>query len=244
MTVRPPDRSSPVPLYYQIAESLRADIEGGLLMPGDRLENELDLARRLGVSRPTVRQAIQRLVQHGLVSRRRGLGTVVVAPQIIRPLALTSLHDDLASAQRSPTTIVLSLQRVEADNQIAGVLAIPAGTPVLSIERLRCAGEAPLAILRNYVPAQLLPPHPDQELRDGGLYALLRRQGVQLQAAQQVLAARRATAREARLLQAPSGACVLTMTRTAFDRAGVPVEHGSHAYLADRYSFTMSLAAR
>jgi len=108
MTAQPVDRSSPIPLYFQIAESRKEAIQSGALEPGQRLDNELELAERLGVSRPTVRQAIQRLAQQGLVVRRRGLGTVVLTPRIQRPLALSSLYDDLEAAQRSPTTAMLS----------------------------------------------------------------------------------------------------------------------------------------
>jgi len=71
MTERPLDRNSPIPLYFQIAENLKRAIDEGTLKPGDRLDNELDLAERLGVSRPTVRQAVQRLVEQSLVVRRR-----------------------------------------------------------------------------------------------------------------------------------------------------------------------------
>ena len=242
---RPPlDRTSPIPLYFQIAENLKEAIEAGTIAPGERLDNELELAEQLGVSRPTVRQAIQRLVQQGLVVRRRGLGTVVVAPRILRPVALTSLYDDLAVAQRAPTTAVLSLEEIAASDEIAQVLSLAVGTPVLSIERLRFADETPLAIMHNYLPAKLLQGRTEADLEQTGLYELLRSQGIQLHAADQVLAARRATVQEARLLQAPRSATVLTMTRTAFDLAGLPVEHGRHAYLADRYSFKMSLVAR
>jgi GntR family transcriptional regulator len=242
---RPPlDRTSPIPLYFQIAENLKESIQAGTIAPGERLDNELELAEQLGVSRPTVRQAIQRLVQQGLVVRRRGLGTVVVAPRILRPVALTSLYDDLVAAQRAPTTTVLSLEGIAADDEIAQVLSLAVGTPVLSIERLRFADDAPLAIMHNYLPAKLLQGRTEADLKHTGLYELLRSQGVQLHAADQVLAARRATSQEARLLQAPRGATVMTMTRTAFDPAGLPIEHGRHAYLADRYSFKMSLVAQ
>ncbi len=242
---RPPlDRTSPIPLYFQIAENLKEEIQAGAIGPGERLDNEVELAGQLGVSRPTVRQAIQRLVQEGLVVRRRGLGTLVVAPRILRPVALTSLYDDLAAARRAPTTAVLSLEETAADDEIAQVLSVAVGTPVLSIERLRFADDAPLAIMHNYLPSRLLQGRTKADLEQSGLYELLRSQGVQLYAADQVLAARRATTQEARLLQAPRTATVLTMTRTAFDPAGLPIEHGRHAYLADRYSFKMSLVAQ
>jgi GntR family transcriptional regulator len=243
VAVGPLDRSSPIPLYFQIAESLRESIQSGAVEPGQRLDNELELAERLGVSRPTVRQAIQRLVQQGLVVRRRGLGTVVVAPRIMRPLALSSLYDDLESAQRQPTTAVLAATEIEADEGIAALLSVSVGTPVLSVDRLRSADGTPLAIMHNYIPARLLA-GAAADLDRVGLYDLLRRQGVQLHAAQQVIGARRATQQEARLLQATRTATVLTMIRTAFDPAGQPVEHGSHAYLAARYSFQMNLIAQ
>src|SRR6266568_1392126 len=134
MIVGPLDRSSPIPLYFQIAESLTEAIKSGAIAPGERLDNELELAERLGVSRPTVRQAVQRLVQQGLVIRRRGLGTVVVGPRILRPVALTSLYDDLATAKRYPATAVLNSGQIEADDKLAKILALAVGTPVLSIE--------------------------------------------------------------------------------------------------------------
>ena len=95
--------------------------------------------------------------------------------------------------------------------------------------------------MHNYLPAGLLKGRPEDALEKTGLYELLRSQGIQLHAGEQVIGARKATATEARLLQAPR--TVLTMTRTTFDAAGRPVEHGSHAYLADRYSFKMTLIA-
>jgi len=243
MTEWPLDRNSPIPLYFQIAENLKRAIEDGTLKPGERLDNELDLTERLGVSRPTVRQAVQRLVEQGLVVRRRGLGTVVAAPRILRSVALTSLYDDLAANHRHPATTVLAAREIEADDELASVLALPAGAAVLSVERLRLADGTPLAIMHNFLPAGLLKGRPEHVLEKTGLYELLRRQGVELHAGEQVIGARPATTHEAKLLRAPWSATVLTMTRTTFDATGRPVEHGSHTYLADRYSFTMTLIA-
>jgi GntR family transcriptional regulator len=237
------DRSSPIPLYFQIAENLKRAISDGTLTPGERLDNELDLAERLGVSRPTVRQAVQRLVDQGLVLRRRGLGTVVIAPRILRSVALTSLFDDLSATGRHPETAVLSSAELAADDEVAALLSVPSGASVLSVQRLRLADGTPLALMHNYLPAGLLKGDPEQALAKTGLYDLLRRQGIQLQAGEQEIGARKATAHEAKALDAPRGATVLTMTRTTFDQGGKPVEYGSHAYLADRYSFRMTLVA-
>jgi DNA-binding GntR family transcriptional regulator len=243
MTERPLDRSSPIPLYFQISENLKQAIEDGTLQPGDRLDNELDLTERLGVSRPTVRQAVQRLVEQGLVVRKRGLGTVVQPPRILRSVALTSLYDDLLASHRAPETTVLSVAEAEADAEAAAALALPPGAPVLSLERLRLADGTPLALMHNVLPVGVLDGQPQEALTKMGLYELLRRRGVQMHAGEQVIGARQATAREAGLLQAPRSATVLTMVRTSSDTAGKPVEHGRHAYLAERYSFHMRLIA-
>ena len=236
------DRNSPVPLYFQIAQALQDAIEGGKLQPGDRLDAELDLAERLGVSRPTVRQAVDRLVQQGLVARHRGVGNVVVHRRVQRSLALTSFYDDLAAAGRKPSTGVLAAEVVAAEPDVASALALLPGEPVLWVERLRFAEEIPLALMSNYLSLRLLSAPPSKEdLEANGLYQLLRAQGIQLHSAKQVIAARKATAREARLLGEPRSNPVLTVSRTSYDATGTAVELGRHVYPADRYSFELSL---
>src|ERR1700735_2172967 len=102
------DRNSPVPLYFQVAEHLEQLIESGELPTGSRLENEIDLADQLGLSRPTMRRAIQYLVDRGLLVRKRRVGTQVVNAKVRRKIELTSLFDDLDKASRVPSTRVLS----------------------------------------------------------------------------------------------------------------------------------------
>lgn len=236
------DRESPVPLWFQIAELFRVAIESGQLAPGARLENEIEISERLGVSRPTVRQAIQALVQKDLVVRRRGVGTIVAARRIKRPVALTSLHDDLERAGRRPETEVLSLEEHAADAELAGRLGIAPGDAVLQIERLRYAEGAPLALMENTVPVALLgAPIDKAALEAHGLYDLFRERGIRPQSAEETIAARTATPREARLLKVGRSATVLTMMRVAADASGQIVELGRHTYLANRYSFEISL---
>ena len=150
------DRSSPVPLYFQVAQHLEQLIESGDLATGTRLENEIDLADRLGLSRPTMRRAIEYLVDRGLLVRKRGVGTQVVHAKVRRPVELTSLYDDLARTRRDPRTRVHSFATEPASDALALELGIPAGTDVYAFERLRYAGAEPLALLRNHVPAGLL----------------------------------------------------------------------------------------
>ncbi len=146
------DRGSPVPLYHQLAEQLSHAVTSGALQPGDPFENEIALAERLGLSRPTVRRAIHELVTQGLLLRRRGLGTTVANRQIHRRAELTSLFDDLKrEGSASPSTTVLSHEVVK-DERAATAMGLPPDTPLLSIVRLRHAGDLPLAVMHNWLP--------------------------------------------------------------------------------------------
>jgi DNA-binding GntR family transcriptional regulator len=237
------DRSSPVPLYFQVARRLEELIVSGEMAPGTRLENEITLADQLGLSRPTMRQAIQHLVDRGLLVRKRGVGTQVVPARVRRQVELTSLYDDLDRTSRRPRTDVLSFEIVRAPDEVAQVMHLPAGTDVLSIQRLRYADDEPLALMHNYLPAGLAPITPEQ-LSTHGLYQLLRDAGVQVRIADQTIGARKASVGESRMLHETKGAPLLTMVRTAYDHAGRAVEYGSHVYRASLYSFELTLLAR
>ena len=237
------DRSGPVPLYYQISSRLEQAIRDQTLPAGSRLENEVALANRLGLSRPTIRRAIQDLVDQGLLVRRRGIGTQVVHGKITRNVELTSLYEDLERSGQKPETRVLSVETLSADERFAEALGVDVGSPVLHIKRLRSADGVPLAILDNVLPSAFT--DLDREsLERHGLYQLLRARGVTMRVAKQRIGARSATTHEAQLLDLSRGAPVLTMTRTAFDNSGAAVEYGQHCYRPDRYAFEVTLVDR
>jgi DNA-binding GntR family transcriptional regulator len=235
------DRTSPIPLYFQVATRLQEQIESGEVPVGTRIENEIDLAERLGVSRPTARRAIQYLVERGMLVRKRGVGTQVVHPKVRRPLELSSLYDDLAVAGRAPRTEVLTLEVMPAPDAVARALAVPEGAEITWIERLRYADGEPLALMHNAIPVDLMRPS-GTDLTTHGLYELLRRTGHAPRIATQIIGCRAASAAEGRMLEEHRGAPLLTMTRTAWDAAGRAVEYGSHLYRASRYSFELTLA--
>lgn len=237
------DRFSPIPLYQQVAAQLEALIVAERLPPGTRLTNEVELAERLGISRPTMRTAIGNLVDRGLLVRKRGVGTQVVRAQLSRSWELTSLHDDLVRAGRRPTTTVLELAETPADAQVAAALGVAAWTPVTVLRRLRSADGEPVALMTNHLPAGLVPLRAD-DLGTHGLYELLRAAGVRIRIADQSIGAAAATAAQARQLGERRGAAMLTMTRTAYDDAGRPVEHGNHLYRGSAYRFATTLVSR
>lgn len=236
------DRASPVPLWHQLAEQLGDAVRSGRLAPGDSVENEVDLAARIGLSRPTVRRAMQDLVDRGLLVRRRGIGTTVAPARVHRRAELSSLHDDLVRAGRTPGTTVLSLG-VTTDLAAASALELPSDTTLLGIVRLRVVDGRPLAVLHNWLPPNLS----DlgiEELESTGLYAALRARGAVPVVARQTVGARMPTPEERRRLGLRGTRPVLTMTRTAFGAHGEPVEHANHCYDAEAYSLEMTLDER
>jgi DNA-binding GntR family transcriptional regulator len=235
-----------VPLYFQVAQQLEELITSGKMPEGTRLENEISLADQLGLSRPTMRQAIQHLVDKGLVVRKRGVGTEVIRPQVRRQIELTSLFDDLTRANRKPRTEVLSLGTIAAPEVVALALNLNIGADVLAIERLRYTEAEPLALMHNYLPPGIaaIAAIGAQELADKGLYEVLREAGVHISIAEQTIGARKATAAEASKLKEPRGAPLLAISRSAYDSSGRAIEYGSHVFRASRYSFDLTLVAR
>ncbi|AZN29473.1 GntR family transcriptional regulator [Flaviflexus salsibiostraticola] len=235
------ERESTVPLYQQIAEPLTKLIMSGAIEPGRLIEDEVSLAQRLDVSRPTARRALQELVSSGLLVRRRGVGTRVTPTHVHRQIGLTSLNADLEAAGYVTRTEVLNYQVQLADEDQAARLACDIGDEVVVIERLRWINDRPLGIMHNTIPAPVAPSL--TELTQKGLYACLSERGVRLATGAQTIGARVASEREANLLAIATGAPLLSIERTAYDASGDIVEFGRHVYDATQYNITIPLVA-
>ena len=185
----------------------------------------------------------EKLVNQGLLIRRRGIGTTVANQMVHRKAELTSLYDDLAREGRTPRTEVLALDCAAQDDRAAAVLEVPLGTPLVAIVRLRYADDLPLAIMRNWLPPALNDLSLD-ELTSDGLYAVLRARGIRPTVARQRIGARNATAEERRTLHMSKAEPLITMTRSAYAADGTPVEYGSHCYRADQYSVDVVVSER
>lgn len=237
------DRSSPVPLYHQVVQGIEAAINNGILEPGSRLDNEIDLAAQFNLSRPTMRKAMDELVRSGLLVRKRGVGTQVVGNQVRRPLELSSLYDDLTKSGKTPSTEVLTFTHEDADEPTLAALHLPAGSKVYHFTRLRKIGGKPLALMENWVPDSITSMDAET-LSSEGLYGILRKAGVNFRLASQRIGAMVANDYQAPLLEAAVGSALVTMERTAVDDTGRMVETGRHVYRADSYSFEMTLVQR
>ena len=235
------DRGSPVPLYFQVATQLEKMIESGEMPVGGRLANEVELADRLGVSRPTMRRAIQYLVERGMLVRKRGVGTQIVHPKVRRPVELSSLYDDLVKTGQSPVTEVLDFgvgPRHGADGRAVRRAGGPGGHLVrAAAPRGRRAAGAD-AQRRAHDGAVAGPGRPGAREASTSCCALRAT----------CRAWRRRSSAPARRTRPRPGCCsesrgapLLTMSRTAWDEKGEAVEYGAHVYRASRYSFELSL---
>lgn len=237
------DRSGPIPLYFQVTQRIEAAITSGELPPGAWIENEVSLSKRLGLSRPTVRRAIQELAEKGLIVRRRGVGTQVVQGPGVRRMALTSLYEDLAADGRHPSTRLLDRDVQPASADVVERLGVEPGTPVLHLRRLRLSNDKPVALMENYLAASY-DDLTDQQIESRGLYQLIRARGVTMKIARQRIGARRATSAERRLLDIYASDPVLTMDRVTYDTTGAAIEVGHHVYRPDLYSIEVTLVDR
>ncbi|MGA2528662.1 MAG: GntR family transcriptional regulator [Acidimicrobiales bacterium] len=236
------DRGSPVPLYFQLAQHIEAEIRSGALDSGDRLENEVKIAEDLGLSRPTVRAAFSYLVDKGLVLRRRAQGTIVTKGKVSRSVKLTSLFDDLADAGKRPSTRVLHNEVVKPSELVKEALGLEEDQLVLYLERLRFGEDEPIALMHNYIPTSLVTLSNDM-LEVHGLYELLRASGIHPARAVQRVSAKNASAPEARLLGETRGTALVTMERTTYEERGRAIEFAHHVYRASRYSLLSTLSS-
>jgi DNA-binding GntR family transcriptional regulator len=200
----------------------------------------MDLGRRLRLSRPTIRHAIQELVDKGLLVKSRGIGTQVVHGQLTRDVALSSLFDDLSRIGKRPSSRVLTHELITAPPHVAEALDVGSAAKVFHLRRIRLADGVPFAILENYLPETFAALSPGQ-LEQGSLYRLMRAEGATLRVAKQNIGARTAEPDEERLLELAPGAPVLSVNRRVYDSLGKAVDIGRHSYRPDLYSFDITL---
>ncbi len=168
------DPHSPIPLYAQVESILAAAMADGTLPPGSQLPNEDELIERYAVSRTTIRQTIQNLMRRGLVEIRRGKGTFVLQPKITQELtALSGFVEDMQSLGRQASARVIDEQIVPASESVARQLAITAGTPVVRIQRVRLADNAPLSFDETYLPRNIGERILENDLETEPIFSLL-----------------------------------------------------------------------
>lgn len=225
-----------VPKYYRVKRQL-LDLTA-TLSPGSPVPPERELAEQYATSRTTVRQALGELVAEGRLLRVQGKGTFVAGPKVAQSLQLTSYTEDMRAQGMTPTTRMLELGYVTADETMADRLDIKTGGRVLRIHRLRMADGEPMAIETTHLAARRFPGLRRQLDRHPSLYqALSTAYGVRLVEAEETIETVLATPHDAQLLGVDVGVPLLSLSRHSFDTDGEPVEYVRSLYRGDRYKF-------
>ena len=225
------------PAHAQIEERLAEAIVAGELRPGDRLPPERELAERIGVSRMTLRQALDSLERRGMVVRARGRrgGTFVAEPKIERDMTnLAGFTEQLRRQGRTAGARVLSAREGPASRRTAAALGLDAGDPVFEVIRLRLSDGEPVALERSLFPARRFPGLLGHEL-EGSLYELLeRRYGEIPFRAVERLEPVLAEHPMAETLRVKPGVPLLLVERTAYNADGVALEYARDLFRGDR----------
>ena len=233
-------------LYSRVETVLASEIAHGELKVGDQLPTEDSLIARFGVSRITVRRAIQNLVSRGLVEIRRGKGTFVAAPRITQELReLSGFVEDMHAVGRRPTARVVSKEIVTADTTVASQLALTRGERVVRIRRVRLADGIPLSFDETYLPLEIGKRIMADNLKVEPIFSLLERKyNVPLVEAEYKLDAVAADVEVAAALKVKQGSPVFRIERTSYSTGNRPVDYETLHYRGDLVRFATRLVRK
>jgi GntR family transcriptional regulator len=174
MQVRPLNKNNPVPLYRQLYSSLAEQIYSGEVKAGERIPPERELAEDLNISRITARQAIDALVESGMVYREQGRGTFVAEPKMRGVIGFTSFSEEMIARGLQPSSIVITQELIFGDELLQKALKIGPAEQVLHLVRLRLADGKPVALQVSYLPKRLCPGLENEPMGSQSLYSILR----------------------------------------------------------------------
>ncbi|KXG44266.1 GntR family transcriptional regulator [Tepidibacillus infernus] len=236
------NKNSPLPIYYQLEEIIKEMIEKEELKPGDLIPSEREFSEKYEISRMTVRQAINSLVNDGYLLRKQGKGTYVARQKIEQTLkGLTSFSEDMKTRGMEPSTKLIDFNVIPSSNGIATKLAIEEGTLIYEVKRVRLADHIPMAYEVSYLPVDLVKGL-NKEIVNGSLYEYIENiLNMKIGHGTQVLEASIARKTESEILDIHEGAPVLMIQRYSYLEDGNPLEVVKSVYRADRYKFIIDM---
>lgn len=238
------DRNSVIPLYFQVKEYLLREVQTGRYSPDDMIPSERELAEEFELNRLTIRQAINELVQEGILYRQRGVGTFVSTPKIEQPLTkLTSFSTDMQNRGIVPGAQVVSSKIVKAGKIVSAELQVEEYTEVLELVRVRTGNGEPMALERSYLLADRVKPLHDMDMENKSLYNVLEEVcGIKLVRAVQSIEVASVYPEEAGILDiGPNESAMLIQRTTYTEGADKPLEYVKSLYRGDRYKFMIEM---
>ena len=237
------DKSIPIPLYFQLKEILLGYLE--TLEDGDIIPTEVELCEHFDISRPTVRQAINDLVNEGYIVRRKGKGSFVTRQKIKQDflLVLESFNTEMQEKGLKHETRVLSLKLRGASSRAAEVLGVKEGDSLVFISRLRSINGEPIVLVNTWLPAERFSSIIGYDLEQESLYDVMERDFSCVPAkTRRYLEARLAGDFEAENLGIKRGDPVQFIETVASDEKEVPVEFSLAYYRGDRNRFALEVS--
>jgi GntR family transcriptional regulator len=235
---------SPLPLYYQLEQALKAAISDGRWQPGEMIASERELMRLANVSRATVRQAIGSLIQQGVLERVHGRGTFVARPRFEQKIhTVYSFSEYLRALGLSLKDRILQRKSMPAPPDVAALLGVPIGEKLIHLQRLRLLEGKPLLVESSYIPYELCPDLLTDDLWDSLYRMLTEKYDLPLLRSSDVLECTAADSALAYHLQVPKGTPLMYVERVAYTRSDLPVQVGRNHIRGDMCRFRIDLAS-
>jgi GntR family transcriptional regulator len=229
------------PKYSRLKENLLAMIRG--FDPGSAIPTERELCALYGVSRTTVRQALQELVYEGQLYRRQGRGTFVAPPKLVQTIQLHGHTEEMEAQGLRPGSRPLSATNVPASPEMATFFGLADGALVHRIVRIRLVNDEPIALQTVYLDAQRFGDVGGSLSEWVSLYRLLRdRYDAQIAGGEETVESGAADTETAELLEIEVGAPLLVLHRRSWEADGRPIEWSESLYRGDRYRVAVRLA--
>lgn len=232
------DKASPIPIYYQIQGHIRGKIKTNEWAEGETIPSERLLSEEFGVSRMTVRQAIQGLVDEGILTRKRGSGTYVSKEKVEQPLyGVTSFTTLMEQRGMQASSRLISFAKRMPDSKEAEKLQISETDDVFHIERIRLGDDLPIAIETAVVPCSIAEGLTEEAIQKSLYEFIEMKLGQNFGEGKQSIEAISASEKTAELIDVPVGSPILHIERITTLKNGVPFEYVRSQYAGNRFKF-------
>lgn len=233
------------PLYIQLKDILKKEILEEKYKPGNLIGTEKEYEEIYGVSRVTVRRAIDELVQEGYLKSKRGYGTVVLPPKVKEPLIrIKSFSDEMKERGIMPSTKWADIVITKAFNDVADAMNLNKGDEVYRIKRLRCGDGEPIVFFETYLKRELNLPLDDNIYYDSLYTYLEKKKNISIKKLSQRISAINADKDLSEILEIEPRDAVLLVARVSYDKEDNIVEYTKGYYIANRYEYYIKLKER
>lgn len=235
--------NSNLPIYYRILTVIKHHIQTGALKPGEMLPPESKLCEIYGVSRTTIRQAMDQLSEENLITRHRGKGSFIASPRLQRNLNhMYSFSADMKNMGLNPSSKVIESSIIKVDVGMTEIFKLPAGSEIFKLVRIRYANNEPVLLETTYIPYYLCYGIVEEDFSANSLYGTLQyKYNLKLDRATETYEAVKISKITAQLLEYPTSGPGFSIHRTGYLESEIPFEYTQSTVRGDKCVFTVEL---